>query len=95
MSSKRRWLMAWVAVMAGCALMLASPAMAAQDTIVGTVQAGYRIVTAEGDVYDVTNNDQGKKLMELVGKKVEARGKVSEDDIMKVITVIEYSVLPD
>lgn len=95
MRSKRGWFLAWVAVMVGCAIIMASPAVAATETIVGTVQADHRIVTADGDVYEITDNDLGKKIMELIGKKVEARGKVIEDDVIKVITVIEYRVVTD
>ena len=95
MSSKKCWFLAWAAVTAVCLLMPASPAMAAKETIVGTVQAGEQIVTADGDVYEISDNDLGKKLMGLVGKKVEVHGKVSEDDVVKVIRVIEYRVLTD
>ena len=53
-------------------------AMAQEETIQGVVTPNGEIETADGELYLVDSNELGEELKALVGKKVEATGKVLE-----------------
>lgn len=62
-------------------------------TIVGTINADYRIVTDDGQVYEVEDNEKGGELIELVGKKVRVMGMIGEYEGTKIILVTSYEVI--
>jgi len=62
-------------------------------TIMGTINAGYRIVTDDGQVYEVEDNEKGGELIELVGKKVKVMAVVGEYEGMKIIFITSYEVI--
>lgn len=63
----------------GLFAMLPVPAATAgEETIQGIVTADGEIETADGELYIVDSNELGAELKALVGKKVEATGKVLE-----------------
>lgn len=63
-------------------------------TIVGTVNDYYQIVTEDGKIYTVEENEKGFKLIdECVGKQVKATGTVEETEDMKIFTVTSYEVI--
>jgi hypothetical protein len=64
-------------------------------TIVGTVNDIYQIVTDEGTVYDIAENEKGNELAELVDKKVKVVGTLEEDEDSKLITVESYEVIDE
>lgn len=52
------------------------------------------IETAEGELYNVSENAKGKELFKLVDKNVKVTGTVIEDiDGEKVITIMAYEVM--
>ena len=52
------------------------------------------IETAEGELYNVSENAKGKELYKLIDKNVKVTGTVVEDiDGEKVITVMAYEVM--
>lgn len=62
-------------------------------TIMGTINANYRIVTDDGQVYEVEDNEKGGELIELVGKKVKVMAVVGEYEGMKIIFITSYEVI--
>ncbi len=64
-----------------------------QMTITGTVNKGHRIVTDDGKAYDVALSEEGKKVSELVGKKVRVTGSVEESEGKMIINVTGYEIL--
>lgn len=76
-------------------LMLATPVLAAEVTLIGKVNDRYQIETDQGDVYEVADTDMGNELSELIGQKVKVTGTVSEEEGVKTITVAAYTVLEE
>jgi uncharacterized protein (DUF2249 family) len=62
-------------------------------TIVGTVNDSYQIVTDEGDIYTVDENEKGDEVISLVGKRVKAAGTVDETEDRTVISISSYEVI--
>ena len=74
------------------AVVFPAPVFADQTTVIGKVNDSYQIVTEEGVVYEVADTDIGNEMLNHVGKTVEASGLVTEEDGVKVISVISYTV---
>lgn len=62
-------------------------------TIVGTVNDSYQIVTDEGGIYTVDENEKGDEVISLVGKRVKATGTVDETEDRRVISISSYEVI--
>lgn len=72
----------------------AGVAMAADAvTIQGQVNEEYQLVDQDGNVYQIADTEEGMKVMDMVGEKVEVKGTVEEDMGEKQITVESFSVL--
>ena len=83
-----------VAVFLVFMLLLATGMAFAEDmTITGEINDASQIVTAGGDVYDVVDDEKGADLAANIGKTVEVKGTLAEQDGVKSITVIEFKVL--
>ena len=84
-----------------CAVFLvalsSSPVLTAdEETIIGTVNDFYQIVTDDNEVYEIGDSEQGNELVEHVGAIVEATGIVEEDeDGVKTITVTSFVVIEE
>ena len=69
-------------------------AMAAEAvTIQGQVNEENQLVDQDGNVYKIADTEEGMKVMDMVGEKVEVKGTVQEDMGEKEITVESFSVL--
>ena len=76
--------------------MFAGPALSGGDvTIVGTVNEDNQIVDNSGVIYDLADNDMAEAVMEHVGKKIEVKGTVMEEEGAKKITITSYTVLEE
>ncbi|MEJ2284484.1 MAG: hypothetical protein P8X85_12900 [Desulfobacterales bacterium] len=64
-------------------------------TIVGTINDDSQIVDNAGVVYEVADNDMAEEVMEHVGKKLEVKGTVMEEEGSKMITITSYTVLEE
>ena len=64
-------------------------------TIVGIINDDSQIVDNDGVVYEVTDNDMAEEVMEHVGKKLEVKGTVMEEEGSKMITITSYTVLEE
>ncbi len=72
-----------------------SAVFAAEGTITGKVTEDFQIVTNDGELYDVNDNEKSEDLMEHVGKTVKATGTLSEEEGAKSITVIDFTVVEE
>jgi hypothetical protein len=75
--------------------MFAGFAIGGEVTIVGTVNDDNQIVDNAGAVYEVGDNDMGEEVMEHVGKKLEVKGTVMEEEDSKMITITSYTVIEE
>ena len=75
--------------------MFAGFAIGGEVTIVGTVNDDNQIVDNSGAVYEVGDNDMGEEVMEHVGKKLEVKGTVMEEEDSKMITITSYTVIEE
>lgn len=68
-----------------------------KKTIEGVVTEGYQIVTDNDEVYDIGESEAGDKIIEEVGKKVKATGKVEYDEETDTRTIIvdSFKVIDD
>jgi hypothetical protein len=62
-------------------------------TIIGTVNDSYQIVTDDGNIYTVGENEKGDEVISLIAKRVKATGTVDEIEDRKVITISAYEVI--
>jgi predicted RNA-binding protein len=62
-------------------------------TIQGQVNEENQLVDQDGTVYKIADTEEGMKVMDMVGEKVEVKGTVQEDMGEKQITVESFSVL--
>jgi hypothetical protein len=63
-----------------------------QITIMGQVNEDSQLVDDQGNVYDIADTDEGMKVKEMVGEKVEVRGTLMDQEGAKEITVESFSV---
>jgi hypothetical protein len=76
-----------------CFCLLSATALFAADemTIMGKV-TDEGLVSDDGQVYGISDDEKGKELMENVGKKVEATGTVMESEGKKILTIKSFKV---
>jgi hypothetical protein len=78
------------------ALALTGVAMADDVTIMGEVNDQYQVVGANGQVYEIAENDAGDDLiLNYIGKKVMVTGTLSqtEDEEAQILLVKEFKVI--
>ena len=93
MRQNERFTRAAICVLVGVVLFSAQVAFTAEEvTIVGIVTE-QGIVTYDGQVYAVVENNMGKEVMRLINRKVEVIGKIIEGgDGKKIIEVSNYGI---
>jgi len=86
---------ALISLLAVIALVFATGVAMAADavTIQGQVNEENQLVDQDGNVYQIADTEEGMKVMDMVGEKVEIKGTVQEDMGEKEITVESFSVL--
>lgn len=62
-------------------------------TIIGTVNDDYQVVTDDGKVYEIDENEKGDELIAQVNKKVKVTGTLEEDGGQRFIMVSDYQIL--
>lgn len=83
-------------IMVLCALMVIASltvpafAKAKQVTITGTINEKGALVGDNGKTYAIAQNDKGKDLTMMAGKKVEVKGTVKTKNSHKTITVSSF-----
>ena len=66
-----------------------------EETIIGTVNESYQIVTDDYEVYEIGDSEQGDELVNYAGATVEVKGRVHEEDGVKIITVTSFVVIEE
>lgn len=92
MKRNRRFLAVGICGLLLIVMMSATALLAAEIRIEGTIfEEG--IVADDGQSYAVAEDEKGKEIMELFGRKVRATGTMEEYEGEKVITVTRYEVI--
>jgi len=92
MERKSLWIAAGIICILTFVLILSGKVFAGQTTVIGKVNDSYQIVTEEGTVYEVADTDTGNNMLSHFGKTVVAKGIVTEEEGVKLINVISYTV---
>ena len=98
MNNKRNRIVTGIVTLLAVSLLLLTPAMADEVTVIGKVNDNFQIVLNDGTVYEVADNDMGNQLLEQhTGKTVQVTGKVFRppDSQDAIINVIAYKVLDE
>jgi hypothetical protein len=96
MQKKRMIFLETLMIAAVFALALTGVAMADDVTIMGEVNDQYQVVGANGQIYEVAENDAGDDLiLNYIGKKVMVTGTLSQtqDEEAQILLVKEFKVM--
>lgn len=78
-----------------CLTLFAVPAIS-QDmvvTVVGVVTEDSQLVADDGEIYEVAASREGEAVKELLDKRVQVTGSVSEQNGIKIIEVTSYQII--
>jgi hypothetical protein len=89
---KSRGMITIVAVLVSL-LLMAGSGLAGETVISGKVTADNQLLSDDGQVYEVSDTENGNQLLEHMEKKVAVKGTVAEKDGKKMITVTSFKVL--
>ena len=93
---KTKTLLVLSVLAAACFLLwTATPLLAGEGTITGTVTEDAQIITIDGEIYAVSENETSEDLMEHIGKTIEATGTLTEEDGENTIIVNQFKVLEE
>lgn len=78
-----------------CLAVFAAPAIAQSVvvTVVGVVTEDSQLVADDGEIYEVAASREGEAVKELLDKRVQVTGSVSEQNGIKIIEVTSYQVI--
>ena len=62
-------------------------------TVVGVVTEDSQLVADDGEIYEVAASREGEAVKELLDKRVQVTGSVSEQNGIKIIEVTSYQVI--
>ncbi len=73
----------------------AARAMAQSEvvTVVGVVTEDSQLVADDGEIYEVAASREGEAVKELLDKRVQVTGAVTEQNGIKIIEVTSYQVI--
>jgi hypothetical protein len=74
-------------------LLMAGAGLAGETVISGKVTADNQLLSDDGQVYEVSDTENGNQLLEHMEKKVAVKGTVAEKDGKKMITVTSFEIL--
>ena len=64
-------------------------------TLVGTVTEDWQFQGADGMTYQIGDTEVGVEVLDKIGKKVELKGNLTEDDTGKIINIESYTILEE
>ena len=94
MKRNKKFLVAGMCALLLLGMVFTTAVLADEVTITGTVSEE-GIVTDDGQVYAVAENDKGDELMDLVEKKIRVTGTVEEREGKMMIEVTSYEVIQE
>ena len=68
---------------------------ASAETITGVVTMSNEIITDQGMIYAIEQDEKGAELSEFEGETVNVRGSVRDDEGTKIIKVNDFSVIAE
>ena len=84
----------WGILITGFLALLAGIAAAGEEvSITGTINDDMQLVGDSGITYEISDNEMGNEVMDLVGKKVAVKGTVMEPEGTKIITITAFDVI--
>jgi hypothetical protein len=93
MGQNERFTRAAICVFVWAVLFFAQVAFAAEEVTIVEIVTEQGIVTYDGQVYAVVENNMGKEVMRLLNRKVEVIGKIMErGDGRKNIEISNYGI---
>ena len=86
-----------VVMMSGVALSSEKgAAMQEQEVMIsGTINDANQLVDKDGQIFNVTDTEQGKELVTHVGMKVNVKGTLLENEGQKQISVSAYEIIKE
>jgi hypothetical protein len=90
-AKNKRWVL--TAVMALALVLAAAPIGAVQAKFTGTINDDMQLVTEDGTVYELADDENALISIDHIGKQVEIVGIEELEGDMKVIRVAEVNVL--
>ena len=95
----RRWQMKGLTVVIAAIMVIIVPltGLATEmTTIEGEVNDNYQIVSSDGQIYEVAENEKGNDLViNHISKKVSVTGTIEQDSEFLVITVASYQIIEE
>lgn len=64
-------------------------------SISGIINEDGQLVDDDGVTYDISENDEGNEVMEMVGQKMTLNGTVVEADGTKLITISTFKIMEE
>lgn len=98
MNSKPKRIVTGIVTLLAVSLFLFTPALANEVTIIGKLNDNFQLISNNGTVYEVADNDMGNQMLEQhAGKTVQVTGQVFKppDSEDAIINVIAYTVLDE
>ena len=95
MNKNIKWIFLGMLVIIGLAFFISGVAVADEISITGTINEDGKLVDDNDVVYDIADNEEGGKLMEMEGDDVAVKGTVEDVEGTKIITVTEFKVLEE
>jgi hypothetical protein len=74
-------------------LLIAGTGLAGETVVSGKVTADHQLLSDDGQVYEVSDTENGNQLLEQMEKKVAVKGTVAERDGKKTINVTSFEIL--
>ena len=94
-SNRQLWISIFLPLALLCLAVFAAPAIAQNVvvTVVGVVADDSQLVADDGEIYEVAASHEGEAVKELLDKRVQVTGSVSEQNGIKIIEVTSYQVI--
>ena len=79
-----------------CGLTIAKDlAAGSKVTITGTINADNQLVDVEGQAFDLANTGKGMEVKAMIGKKIQIKGTVLENEGQKTVRISDYKIIKE
>jgi hypothetical protein len=94
-SNKHVFVVVFILLAPLCLTFFAVPAISQNMvvTVVGVVTEDSQLVADDGEIYEVAATREGEAVKELLDKRVQVTGSVSEQNGIKIIEVTSYQII--
>lgn len=79
-----------------CGLTIAKDLAAGSEvTITGTINADNQLIDVEGQAFDLADTGKGMKVKAMIGKKIQIKGTVLENEGQKTVRISDYEIIKE